>query len=171
MSEQTVSEKTTSEQTSTPTTISDRKLEANRRNALKSTGPITARGRAISSQNARKFELLPFEDPSTPRQLAAHYYGECIPVNANERRLVETMIRSERIRRYYLGLENRVRIQELEGNEHRSVAAALKAASRRLIMVPFHLDSAECLYNNARKQLEAIRAKATNRQTTESKAA
>jgi hypothetical protein len=34
---------------------SKKKIEANRRNALKSCGPRTAEGKLIASQNARKF--------------------------------------------------------------------------------------------------------------------
>jgi hypothetical protein len=41
----------------TTTTISLRRLEANRRNARKSTGPRTARGRAIASKNATRHGL------------------------------------------------------------------------------------------------------------------
>jgi hypothetical protein len=154
--------------------ITEKQREANRRNALLSTGPQTPRGRAVSSQNARKYELLPYEKLSTARQVSAQYYGQYIPTNKNERRLVDTMIRSERLRRYYHDLESRVRAEEIKAmadNEHGSIAEALTAASRRLIMVPFHLDSAECLHHNARKQLELIRAKAATTQSTESKAA
>ena len=40
-----------------PRAISERKLQANRANAKKSTGPRTARGKAYSSRNARKHGL------------------------------------------------------------------------------------------------------------------
>jgi len=45
-------------QTAKPRMISERKLQANRANAKKSTGPRTARGKAYSSRNAQKHGLL-----------------------------------------------------------------------------------------------------------------
>lgn len=39
-------------------TVSDKQLAANRRNALKSTGPKTPRGKAVVSRNALKFGVL-----------------------------------------------------------------------------------------------------------------
>jgi hypothetical protein len=50
--------------------ISDKQLEANRKNATLSTGPRTADGRAVSSRNAvthgllSAMVLLPSEDPA-----------------------------------------------------------------------------------------------------------
>src|SRR5215467_1749171 len=59
-------------------TVSIRKIEANRRNALKSTGPKTSRGKTYSRRNALKHGLfamdttdliLQFEDPEEYRKL------------------------------------------------------------------------------------------------------
>ena len=69
---------------------------ANPWNARKSRGPVSARGRAVSSQNARKYNPMPFEDPQLPGQLTARYYGRFIPTfNEAERRLVDIMVFSE----------------------------------------------------------------------------
>jgi hypothetical protein len=139
--------------------LSDKQLEANRRNARKSTGPSSPRGRAISSQNARKYDLLPFENPAVPAQLTAQYYGHFIPANKNERRLVDILAHSERVRRYCLKVQTRVRNQGTSDTEIRSIADALASASRRL-MIPHYFEAAECAHHNAIRQLEAIRSKA-----------
>jgi hypothetical protein len=136
---------------------SQKQAEANRRNARKSTGPLSASGRAISSQNARKHNLLPFEDPAFPAQITAKYYGHFIPTNKKERRLVEIMITSERIRRNCIALEARVTTRQTADAELRCMAEALAAVSRHLIMIPYQLDAAESAHRNACNQLAAIR--------------
>jgi hypothetical protein len=138
---------------------SQKQLEANRRNGLKSKGPSSPRGRAISSQNARKHDLLPFESPDLPVQLTANYYGRFIPGDKTERRLVDILVHSERVRRYCLAFEIRMRSAETSETEIRSMAEALASASRRL-MVPHYFEAAECAHHNALRQLEAIRSKA-----------
>jgi len=141
-------------------TTTQKQIEANRRNARKSSGPITPSGRAISSQNARKYDLLPFENPKLPAQLTAQYYGRYIPANKSERRLVDIMVLSERVRRNCSSLEDRVYSQELADTEGRSVAEAMASASRRLMMVDYQRDAAECAHTNALRQLKAVRVKA-----------
>ena len=79
--------------------LSQKKLEANRRNALKSSGPKSSRGRAISSQNGRKYTILPFEDPALPKELTAQYYGYYIPADKGERRLLDILVLCDRVRR------------------------------------------------------------------------
>jgi len=118
--------------------LSSEGLEANRHNARKSKGPVSARGRAVSSQNGRKFDLLPFEKPTIPAQLTAQYYGRFTPQNRNERRLVDILVHSERVRRYCLSVEARAR------------AAGTTA-------VPRYRDAAACAHDTALRQLEAIR--------------
>jgi hypothetical protein len=137
-----------------------KQIEANRRNARKSSGPITPSGRAISSQNARKYDLLPFENPKLPAQLTAQYYGRYVPANKGERRLVDIMIFSDRVRRHCSALEDRIYSDELANIEGRSMAEAMTSASRRLMMVDYRREAAECAHTNALRQLKAVRVKA-----------
>ena len=137
---------TAAKQIAKPTT-SQKQLEANRRNAKKSTGPASPRGRAISSQNSRKFELLPFEDPEFPVQLNAQYYGYFIPKGAKERQLVNTMVHADRLRHYFEALEARTQ-------------SGASANRKRASVIPYALLVAECAYRTARQKLEANRSKA-----------
>jgi hypothetical protein len=141
-------------------TVSQKKIEANRRNAQKSRGPVSPRGRAVSSQNARKYALMPFENRQLPAQLTAQYYGCFIPSNKSERRLVDIMAFSDRVRRNCSALEDRIYSQELADTEDRTKTEALATVSRRLMMVHQHRDAAECAHRNALRQLTFVRVKA-----------
>jgi len=79
--------------------ISDRQLEANRRNAAKSHGPITPEGRAAVRLNALKHGLtaaeiiLPTtEDKLEFEQFQAAFVEECQPVGPIEQVLVEDIV-------------------------------------------------------------------------------
>ena len=73
-------------------------MEANRRNALKSTGPKTEAGKAISCRNALKHGvhtrhlILPFEDEKEYRRLARTLRQELDPLNLTEALIVENII-------------------------------------------------------------------------------
>ena len=64
---------------------SDRKAEANRQNALKSTGPKTPEGKAVVRLNAVKHGLLseqvllPDEDEAALKELSEHLRAELQP--------------------------------------------------------------------------------------------
>lgn len=139
--------------------ISEKKLEANRRNARKSTGPLSARGRAVSSQNARKYTIMPFENPALPAQLTAQFYGHFVPANQAERRLVDRIVRAERMRRYCISIRTRINDDKISDTEFRAMLDALSSASRRTLLVPFEI-AAQCDSLSARRRLEEIRAKA-----------
>jgi hypothetical protein len=68
---------------------------ANQRNSLHSTGPVTAAGKAASSQNARSHGLtskqivLPGEDPAEYDAARARLIRDYAPANETERTLVE----------------------------------------------------------------------------------
>ena len=68
---------------------------SNRQNSLHSTGPITAEGRGIASQNSRKHGLcskqivLPGEDPAEYDALRESLFRDYAPSNETERTLVE----------------------------------------------------------------------------------
>jgi hypothetical protein len=78
-----------------------RQIQANRRNAKKSTGPRSAEGKAASSQNALKSgidsqsQIIRGEDPAALDALAAQYLLDHQPQSASERALVDILIDSE----------------------------------------------------------------------------
>src|SRR5829696_2675075 len=74
---------------------SERKVEANRKNALKSTGPKTPEGKDVVSSNAMKHGLLskevllPGEDEEALRELDERLRDELQPAGALEDLLVD----------------------------------------------------------------------------------
>jgi hypothetical protein len=93
---------------------SDKQIRANRRNALKSTGPKTPEGKAAVRLNARTHGLrsqevlLPGEDEAAFEELSAHLRAELQPVGELENLLVEQIIaaywRLRRLRRVEAGI-------------------------------------------------------------------
>ena len=79
---------------------SEKKAEANRRNALKSTGPKTPEGKDAVRLNALKHGLLsqeillPGEDEEALRELGEHLRDELQPVGELENLLVDRIIAS-----------------------------------------------------------------------------
>lgn len=75
----------------------EKQIAANRLNALKSTGPRTTRGKAISSRNAVRYDLLDkgfileSECPNAYDAFAAAFYDEFRPVTPTETALVDIM--------------------------------------------------------------------------------
>ena len=68
---------------------------ANRENSIRSTGPVTAEGKTVASQNSRKHGLcsrqivLPGEDPAEYDALRENLFEHYAPANETERTLVE----------------------------------------------------------------------------------
>src|SRR5436190_18155641 len=79
--------------------ISQKKLEANRRNAQKSTGPKTEEGKAISSQNglthgltSKKCPILPGENEQEYRAFHDAMLRDLKPRGIMQREIVEDLI-------------------------------------------------------------------------------
>src|ERR1035437_8174608 len=78
-----------------------RQIEANRRNAQKSTGPTSVTGKAVSSMNSLKTGLhaksmvLPFENLAEFQQLIDEYYHSHHPTTPEARCFVDDLIRCE----------------------------------------------------------------------------
>jgi hypothetical protein len=76
-----------------------RQIEANRRNAAKSTGPRSVEGKAVSSRNAlqsgihAESVIITDEDPEALTQLAETFYRDHQPETAMERALLDNIIR------------------------------------------------------------------------------
>ena len=82
-------------------------IAANRRNALRSTGPVSVEGKAISRFNAlktgiqAKSQVIPGEDPVELEQLAADYHLQFQPSTPLERFLVDVLVNAEwQLRRF-----------------------------------------------------------------------
>src|SRR5215471_9538201 len=80
---------------------------ANRQNALKSTGPRTEEGKAVSRFNALKTGIhaksmvIPGEDAAELEKLAAGYHSRFQPADPVERFLVDSMVNAEwQLRRF-----------------------------------------------------------------------
>lgn len=105
------------------TVTSDKQTQANRRNALKSTGPTTPEGKAAASQNAlthgllSRQVLLPGEDEATLAELSGRLRDELRPVGELEGLLVERVIaaawRLRRLGRVEAGIFAWERLEEL----------------------------------------------------------
>lgn len=86
----------------------DKRLAANRRNALKSTGPKTEYGKVVARKNATKFGLfsrdvvLPDESAQEYETVARRVIGDLQPAGAIEQALAETIAAMLwRLRRVY----------------------------------------------------------------------
>jgi len=83
-----------------------KQIDANRRNAAKSTGPRSAQGKAVSSMNAlqsgvyAQSEIIAGENPADLQALTAEYIRRFHPTTPEQRRYVDTLIRDDwRLRR------------------------------------------------------------------------
>ncbi len=78
-----------------------RQIEANRRNALKSTGPRSAAGKAVSCFNAlktgvdAKSQVIRGEDQWALEQLASEYHERFRPATPDARFLVDSLVNAE----------------------------------------------------------------------------
>ena len=82
-------------------------IDANRRNALKSTGPRSPEGKAVSRWNALRTGIqarsvvIPGEDPAELERLTLDYHRQFQPFGPAENFLVDSMVMAEwRLRRY-----------------------------------------------------------------------
>ena len=87
---------------------SSAQIEANRRNALLSTGPRSEEGKAVSRFNALKTgiqansQIIPGEDPAALEELAGGYHLQFRPVTPIERFLVDILVNADwQLRRLY----------------------------------------------------------------------
>jgi len=129
--------------------ISSKKLEANRRNALRSTGPVTPEGKNAVSLNALKHGLCSkevvilsgeaCENPKDYEALLAQLVEDCRPVGSLEEMLVEEIANCWwRLRRLYR-TESEVIASRADGER----ASARRQWERDLIASTFPLGDLE----------------------------
>ncbi|MBV8865569.1 MAG: hypothetical protein JO210_09275, partial [Acidobacteriaceae bacterium] len=92
--------------------LSPARLAANRANAQLSTGPKTAEGRAVVSQNRWRhgltgsFMLLPWERSEDFQQLAADLRSEHQPSTPTEKLLIDNMAQHHWLMQRAISLQN-----------------------------------------------------------------
>jgi hypothetical protein len=91
-----------------------RQIEANRRNAQKSTGPTSVTGKAVSAMNALKTGIhakslvLPSEKLTDLEQLIDEYYQSHNPTTPETRSLVDDLIYGEWLKRRLRAAETQI---------------------------------------------------------------
>ena len=101
-----------------------RQIEANRRNAQKSTGPTSVTGKAASSMNALKTGInaksfvLPYENVDDLQQLIEDYYQQHRPASPDARSFVDDLIRCEWTLRRLDAAESQMWQYQGEGRFH-----------------------------------------------------
>lgn len=126
--------------------ISRKQIEANRRNALKSTGPKSQAGKATSSMNAVRHGLtatqvvIAGEDPEEYNQLADSLREKFTPVDSLELRLVEQLAqqlwRLRRVSHFECALLNWLQRGELLKDRSALPTTRLKGSHFRLPASP-----------------------------------
>ena len=122
-----------------PKATSPKQIEANRRNAARSTGPKTREGKEAVKQNALKHGLLakevllPGENADSFQELSDHLYADLRPDGALETALVERIVgglwRLRRLQRVEAGVfENEIcaAARDREGQGTASETRALR---------------------------------------------
>ena len=146
---------------------SQAQLDANRNNALNSTGPRSAAGKAVSRFNALKHTLdakeqvIPTEDPEARAELTAAYRQEHDPIGATESYLAETLAHNHWNRMRYQKVEAQVIrtiIADQEPSDNPLGAAFLKdsAGAKVLDKVYRRLDSSHRAWMKALAELRRI---------------
>jgi tetrahydromethanopterin S-methyltransferase subunit B len=146
-------------ETDAPVAVSQKKLQANRENAKKSTGPRTARGKAYSRRNATKHGLFTHnwmefvllgEDPCEYEKLLADLCEQYQPVGRAEKLEVERIAvcwwKLKRVERYESAV-TRVAIRDLARKELARQEPYLAEKSREE-------DAHMLQLENAKKQVE-----------------
>jgi hypothetical protein len=125
---------------------SNKKIEANRKNAKKSTGPRTQRGKSHARWNALKHaafatqRLIRGEDEKAYQQLSARVFAEAMPKTAVESMLVDQIVGDMwRLRR--VEQAERAYFEQIRASALARALRALSGAESRL--VPEFIEGAE----------------------------
>ena len=117
---------------------SQEKIEANRRNSMKSTGPKTQNGKSVAKMNALKHGLtservvIPGEDPAEFDELRGDLERELEPVGCQESDLVETIAICMWRRRRIFRMEANILAYEQAEKKHELAEREMGARRREL---------------------------------------
>ena len=145
-----------------------RQIEANRRNAQKSTGPTSVTGKAVSSQNALKTGIharalvLPYENLADLELLIDEYYRHHRPTTPEARSLVDDLIHCEwSLRRLHNAETQMFQYQNdspYPAKEKYHLGYAASHGSRSFSALQYRLDSTRRATLRALAALKQLRA-------------
>jgi hypothetical protein len=153
---------------------------ANRQNSLRSTGPTTAEGRAIASQNSRRHGLtskqivLPGEDPDEYDALRENLLEDYAPADETERTLVEELAagswRLARARRHETAILKKL-VGENSQDPDEAFACLFVEKPKEVDRLMRYITTIERSYYRALNKLQALqkerkKTEAENRETT-----
>ena len=145
-------------------------IEANRRNAKRSTGPRSETGKSVVRANALKsgiyahFEsVLPTEDPTQFDALTAEYEAQYCPRTPAQRCLVDSLVRDEWLLRRFGRIEGEMMTrscQDVEGRqaERFALANAYDENSAALERLQRRINAARKSYLKALEALQQLQA-------------
>jgi hypothetical protein len=135
-------------------------IEANRRNSLKSRGPRSVEGKAVSRFNAlksgidAKAEVIPGEDAAELEALAADYHWQYRPETPMEVFLVDSLVRADWQLRRLQKVEQQLWQREMQGGADLGEAFTKSPVLERLYR---RLDAAERSMYRALKEFQRVR--------------
>jgi hypothetical protein len=154
-----------------------RQVEANRRNAQKSTGPRTLGGKAASRFNAlktgvdAKAQVIPGENSADLEALAAEYHERFRPAAPEHRFLVDTLVNAEWQLRRLRKVEAQLWEYEMESafslSEHHPLGHVFSTNLNAFNRLQRRIDSAERTYLRALNQLQRLQSEPEAAVTTE----
>jgi hypothetical protein len=147
---------------------SQRQIEANRRNALKSTGPTSATGKAASSMNALKSGIhaksliLPSEKLADLEQLIDDYYQRHNPDSPEARFYLDEVIHCEWLLRRYRTAETQMWEYENESSfsidRKNPLGKSAALGSNHFSKLQYRVDATRRAYHRALKALKELKA-------------
>ena len=149
---------------------SQRQIEANRRNAQKSTGPTSVTGKAVSSMNALKSGIhakslvLPSEKLADLEQLIDDYYQRHNPDSPEARLYLDEVIHCEWLLRRYRAAETQMwqyQAQSAYADEQRyPLGKSATGHSTPFSKLQYRVDATRRAYQRSLKALKELQAEA-----------
>jgi hypothetical protein len=147
-----------------------RQIEANRRNAQKSTGPTSVAGKAVSSMNALKTGLhaksliLSSEKLADLEQLIAEYYDRHAPASPEARLYLDELIHCEWLLRRYRAAETQMWQYQNEtkysGPEKYPLGYSATQNPNTFSKLQYRVDSTRRAYQRSLQALKQLQADA-----------
>lgn len=159
---------------------SKKQIQANRLNSLKSTGPRSAQGKAVSSGNAlksgidAKSQIICGEIAADLETLKLEYYGRFQPTAPEQRMLVDTLIDCEWLLRRFRRVESHLweqgAVECFQPSDDYVLGQAYNRQDGTFAHLQRRIDTAQRTFRITLQELRAIQAEARGTRRTPRKA-